>query len=300
MGFISGYPKDTNISLSDKLLGTDAESSLATKNYEIGDIVAFIQGQVTATLQDVTEEGANTTVQMQINGVDVATVNDITGTPTLQEVVAEGNTVSGGAYINVTNGSLSAWVMGGNVNVSNAVNTMDVFASGLLFQKQFGSGSVELNFPNTINDARVIEFPNASGTIALASDITTKVLKTTITSAQVLQLFTTPITILNSDNPLTIAYPINVYIKRNAGDAYTLVANSFSVINDFGTTMTGNLNPNPLINTSIGYFQSAITVSQNLSGGDKNVLYKLKANSGNPTLGTGDLDVYVTYIEFPL
>ena len=173
MAKISTYPKDTNISLSDKLLGTDAESSLATKNYEIGDFVTFIQGQFNTTLQDVTEEGANTTVQMQINGVNVATVNDITGTPTLQEVVAEGNTVSGGAYINVTNGSLSAWVMGGNVNVSNAVNTMDVFASGLLFQKQFGTGSVELTFPNTINDARVIEFPNASGIIALTNDLVT-------------------------------------------------------------------------------------------------------------------------------
>jgi hypothetical protein len=39
---------------------------------------------------------------------------------------------------------------------------------------------------------------------------------------------------------------------------------------------------------------------QNLSGSDKNVLYKLKANTGNPTVGTGDLDVYVTYIEITL
>ena len=129
----------------------------------------------------------------------------------------------------------------------------------------------------------------------------TKVLKTTITTAQVLELFTTPITILNSDNPLTIAYPINVYIKRKVGDAYTLATNSFSIINDFGTALSGNLNPNPLANTE-GYFQSAISLSQNLSGtgADKNVLYKLKANVGNPTLGTGDLDVYVTYVEITL
>lgn len=129
----------------------------------------------------------------------------------------------------------------------------------------------------------------------------TKVVKTTITSAQVLQLFTTPITVLNSNNPLTIAYPINVYIKRKTGTAYTLAANSFSIINDFGTVMTGNLNPNPLANTE-GYFQSAITLSQNLSGSGvvKNSLYKLKANTGDPTLGTGDLDVYVTYVEITI
>ncbi len=45
MGFISGYPKDTNISLSDKLLGTDAESSLATKNFEIADFISFLRTQ---------------------------------------------------------------------------------------------------------------------------------------------------------------------------------------------------------------------------------------------------------------
>ena len=212
MAIIYSYPLADEVTNDSWVLGSEMENGLrVVKNYSMGDIAAFIEGGATAvpTLQDVTDEGANTTIQMQINGVDVATLDDIPDIPTQ----------------------------------------------------------------------------------------ITKVLKTTVTEAQVLQLFTTPITILNSNNPLTVAYPINVYIKRNAGDAYTLVNNSFSVINDFGTTMTGNLNPNPLSNTSIGYFQSAITVSQNLAGGDKNVLYKLRANTGDPTLGTGSLDVYVTYIE---
>jgi len=45
MGFISSYPKDTNISLQDKLLGTDAENSLFTKNFEISDFVTFLRTQ---------------------------------------------------------------------------------------------------------------------------------------------------------------------------------------------------------------------------------------------------------------
>lgn len=45
MAKISTYPKDINISLSDKLLGTDAESSLFTKNFEIGDFVTFLRTQ---------------------------------------------------------------------------------------------------------------------------------------------------------------------------------------------------------------------------------------------------------------
>lgn len=43
MGKISTYPKDTNISLTDKLLGTDAQSSSSTKNFEISDFISFIQ-----------------------------------------------------------------------------------------------------------------------------------------------------------------------------------------------------------------------------------------------------------------
>ena len=127
-----------------------------------------------------------------------------------------------------------------------------------------------------------------------------KVEKTIISTAQVLDLFTTPITILNSDDPLTIKYPISIYIKRNSGNAYTLATTSFKVINDFGTTMTGNLNNNPLTSTQEGYIQSSISVNQNLSGGTKNSLYKLSAYTGNPTLGTGNLDVYVTYVEITL
>lgn len=47
MGFISGYLKDTNISLTDKLLGTDADNSLLTKNFEISDLISFIKSTET-------------------------------------------------------------------------------------------------------------------------------------------------------------------------------------------------------------------------------------------------------------
>jgi len=128
----------------------------------------------------------------------------------------------------------------------------------------------------------------------------TKVLKTTITEAQVLALFDTPITVLDSSDPLTIKLPLNVWIQRQPGTAYTLAAASFALINDSGASISGNLNPNPLVGTSIGFFTSAFNITQNSSGTDRNVLYKLKASTGNPTGGTGNLDVYVTYIEITL
>ena len=98
MAIIYSYPLAEEVTNDSWVLGSEMENGLrVVKNYSVGDIASFIQQEYTTipTLQQVTEEGANTNVQMQINGVDVATVNDITGTPTLQEVVAEGNTVSG-------------------------------------------------------------------------------------------------------------------------------------------------------------------------------------------------------------
>lgn len=127
-----------------------------------------------------------------------------------------------------------------------------------------------------------------------------KTLKTTITSAQILTLFDTPVTVLDSSDPETIKLPLNIWCQRQPGDAYTLAAASFLLVNDSGGNVTGNLNPNPLTGTDIGFFTSAYTITQNLAGGDRNNLYKLKASTGNPSGGTGDLDVYMTYIEITL
>lgn len=130
--------------------------------------------------------------------------------------------------------------------------------------------------------------------------IVTKVLKTTITSAQILALFDTPITVLDSSNPETIKLPLNIWCQRQPGTAYTLAAASFLLVNDAGGNVSGNLNPNPLTGTDIGFFTSAYSITQNLAGGDRNNLYQLKASVGNPTGGTGNIDVYVTYIEITL
>lgn len=148
----------------------------------------------------------------------------------------------------------------------------------------------------TINGNSIL----GSGDITVSGSSVVKVQKTTITTAQVLDLFTTPITVLDSSNPLTIKLPINIWVQRKAGTAYTLATASFLLVNDLGSNVTGNLNPNPLGSSDIGFFTSAYTITQNGAGYDRNVLYKLKASTGNPTGGTGDLDVYVTYIEITL
>ena len=39
MGKINSYPTDGNVTFADKLIGTDAEDSNATKNFTVGDIL---------------------------------------------------------------------------------------------------------------------------------------------------------------------------------------------------------------------------------------------------------------------
>ncbi len=75
MGFISGYPKDTNISLTDKLLGTDAEESLATKNFEIADFISFVESTntfvnvVNASLPTYADNAAAITGGLAVNSI---------------------------------------------------------------------------------------------------------------------------------------------------------------------------------------------------------------------------------------
>jgi len=127
----------------------------------------------------------------------------------------------------------------------------------------------------------------------------TKVLKTTITSAQVFQLSTTPITVLPAASSGKINIPTNIYIKRNAGTAYTLY-NSLALLDNLNIDTNTQINPNPLSNTTVGFMNNSIYLSENASGNTTNAPYKLKVLDGNPTGGTGDLDVYVTYVEITL
>jgi len=130
----------------------------------------------------------------------------------------------------------------------------------------------------------------------------TKVVKTTITQAQIRQLFTTPITILNGFTT-ELKYPINVYIRRNSGDGYTLADNNFSVVDEAGVVIDIAIGVEFLAfnySSSTGFTQKTMDVNVSSSSGDRRYLYKLKANVGNPTIGTGTIDVYVTYVEITL
>jgi len=134
--------------------------------------------------------------------------------------------------------------------------------------------------------------------IALVAPVL-KTEKTTITSAQILALFDTPITVLDNTTSGILKAPINIYIKRTAGTAYTLANPFLLLVNDFSTnvaTMSSAL----LSNSTDGFINAIAGTTQTSSAATKSDYYKIKVNTSNPTGGTGDIDVYVTYAEITL
>ena len=101
MARISTYTIDSTIEGSDKLLGTDANSSsaLATKNYTINDLKAFINGdQTTAAIPDVVPLGFFLSVNREGTAFEKAQVRTLAGS-VLTNVVLKSSTVNTGADI---------------------------------------------------------------------------------------------------------------------------------------------------------------------------------------------------------
>tara|TARA_Y100000814_G_scaffold211699_1_gene157023 strand:- start:379 stop:2496 length:2118 start_codon:yes stop_codon:yes gene_type:complete len=101
MARISTYTIDSTIEGSDKLLGTDANSSsaLATKNYTINDLKAFINGdQTTVAIPDVVPLGFALSVNREGTAFEKAQVRTLAGS-VLTNVVLKSSTVNTGADI---------------------------------------------------------------------------------------------------------------------------------------------------------------------------------------------------------
>jgi hypothetical protein len=70
MAKISTYTTDTVISASDKLIGTDADSSNATKNFLVSDISAYISSGIATNLAVTNVLNATDTNNQTPSGLD--------------------------------------------------------------------------------------------------------------------------------------------------------------------------------------------------------------------------------------
>ncbi len=71
MSTINSYPTDGNVTYTDKLIGTDANDSNATKNFTVGDILALPIPTVPVYANNVAAKAA---------GLAVGKIYRITGT----------------------------------------------------------------------------------------------------------------------------------------------------------------------------------------------------------------------------
>ena len=199
MAISYSYPMGTP-KLTDTVLGVQYEEMKdpAVKNFSIDDIVALaVDEVVTPTLQQVTGEGANTTIQMQINGVNVATLNDLssyvpyTGATGSINIGSNDIYTAGGAKL-ADDGSIygtELYLYDGPNNAYGLISVADDFFilrrsnetnmitcdNGSSFTINNGDATATIVNPLTVS--RNYTLPDATGTLALTSDIPTPAYK---------------------------------------------------------------------------------------------------------------------------
>ena len=400
MARISTYPKDTNISLTDKLLGSDAENSLSTKQFEITDVVSFLRTQNIGSQGPIGPQGIQGTAGVagpigpagltwqgawvsmgsyfpddvvSFNGASYFCLNEIadstespyddttnwallasqgatgpagaqgptgaqgpSGTTTYTEESKNTNSssIAGNpatttskitknftrAYVtsaidNFLGLSNIGKVTGDFFVVQNKSTTLDLVIIPIDYARflQPNGFSSQINFtlgPNryarfTLTDTTsgsdktfMVEVINPLGAVGVV-----KTQKITITEAQILNMFSSPVSILQSFQAGVIRIPTSIICKRasSIGTAYTVAANQFSLSNNYGASFTLNFYNTPLSSVNGSSFTLlniyGLDASTNALEASE---YFLGAYVSNPTGGTGDIDIYITYNEITL
>jgi hypothetical protein len=140
---------------------------------------------------------------------------------------------------------------------------------------------------------------NAVAAYLLAGGLPTKFAKVTITSAQLLQLFTTPITLVAAQGAGKVIIPFTVLLRYRFGTLeyatnlnITLSPNSSLYQVNYNSAISGNQDK---------YSSRSITPTVSLAGSVvDNLPLTIGAQIGNPTAGDGQLDVYVSYYVLTL
>lgn len=137
-GFYSYYPDKGSAYTSEKIIHSDLTT---TKNLQINYPTSIVGTNKVQTFQDA--DGT------------IALVSDIT-TPTLQEVTDEGNETTNRIIV-----------------IESDVSSITINNNNIERVEYDLNASTQLTFQNSENNNNIIAFPDASGTLALTSDIPT-------------------------------------------------------------------------------------------------------------------------------
>ena len=179
------------------------------------------------------------------------------------------------------------------INVGNSIKNVVNYTDQEIAKINQNFGILENDLNNT-NDA-----VNSLGTVVenLSTPVV-KTLKTTISLAQIHNLYSNPVTILTTATGV-IRYPISIYILRSSTVQYTLANDYFDLTNSSGSFFGYAIPCAILSYTGASYVTYNIPYAAN-GNGEQDTSFKLKANGGNPTGGSGGLDVYLTYVEITI
>jgi hypothetical protein len=354
MAIIYSYQENEELRNSDRLVGTattihNGKVRKVTKNFSLGDLKTFIntgdlilsnggtsgpatlidnvlnipvyQGQITLTTTG--SSGAATLIG---NTLNIPQYGGTPPTPTLNQVLTAGNT----SIIDANIGTLGIWdvVEGAYAKISSTDNLFvikDPLTNTLLSIEQ---GSLYLNKTNSINakvsvlnltSNRTYYFPDATGTIALTSDLTGYVTSVGATGQITSTGGTTPVisTLMHTNRLIgrtTAGTGVMEEIAVGSGltlSAGTLSASGGGTVTSVGLSMPSafNVANSPITSTGTLAVTGAGTVSQyvrgdgtlanfpNSTGGGASVNYYL---NGSISQGTFGGDTYYQMSKTPI
>ena len=156
-----------------------------------------------------------------------------------------------------------------------------------------GTESVVIN-QNAVTSITDVD---AIAAYTLASE-SIKIEKTTITSAQLLDMYTTPVTLVPAQGANTLIVPVNVVLKYRFGTIeYT--TNQTITLSPNNSLWTANYN-SALAGTSDKYLSRSVTPTSTVTGIIDDLPFTIGVQIGNPLAGNGELDVYLSYYVLTL
>lgn len=288
---------------------TDLQSALGFIDASVASVTALINN-LAANPFFLTTEGTTNLATLSGNVLNIPTYE-----PTLQEVTTYGNTTDQDIVVANIAGTSALTVRANSVEIKNiTTDTYTYLTHTQLYRYDSSLGQSIINLPDPANNA-TFDFPSTGGTlvvsvngetadsagnVTISTGGTTMTIKRTLTSAEILALNATPISLVTATSGNTIV-PISAYFKLNNNTT----AYSGGSILIYITATDGDV---------VGYNQSI--ASFNVSN-SQDVMQKINCNfslsqtspmviSDNEvylyaplvlTLGDGTVDVYFTYAE---
>ena len=149
-----------------------------------------------------------------------------------------------------------------------------------------------------INQNAVTSITDVDAIVAYLASESIKIEKTTITSAQLLDMYTTPVTLVPAQGANTLIVPVNVVLKYRFGTIeYT--TNQTITLSPNNSLWTANYN-SALAGTSNKYLSRSVTPTSTVTGIIDDLPFTIGVQIGNPLAGDGELDVYLSYYVLTL